>query len=139
MFKFFKEFHAGVMSHPWGALNYVFFALCGCIGGLFTGVWELAADRPAPAAAIHSPAVLETKASFYDSPEWACASDDFAPGQLIEVTHAGRTILVRVAGRGPSAKYIAAGRRLDLSAPAFAALADPRIGVIDVTAEGRGP
>jgi rare lipoprotein A len=49
-------------------------------------------------------------------------------GSYVNVTHAGKTIRVRINDRGP----YAGGRILDLSYGAFAALASPSRGVINV-------
>ena len=108
-----------------------------------------AAEKPS-LAPILSPShlsittLIQTKASHFDSPEWVCASNDFPIGTLLEVTHGERTILVRVAGTGPSAAMVAKGRRLDLSTAAFEALVwplggktDP--GVIGVTVQAHSP
>lgn len=59
-----------------------------------------------------------------------CAAWDWPLGTKLEVRHEGRAVIVVVTDRGP-ALYKA--RIVDLSKAAFAALADPALGVITVT------
>ena len=83
-------------------------------------------------------AIVSTIASHYDSPEWACASNDFPVGTILEVTHGERTILVRVAGAGPFETVRINGKLMpntkigvDLTTSAFEALCWPLEGKTD--------
>lgn len=56
-------------------------------------------------------------------------------GTRLRVTHADRSVVVRVNDRGPAKRLVAAGRVVDLSRAAFAALAPLERGVIPVVIE----
>lgn len=60
------------------------------------------------------------------------ASRDHKRGTHLRVSRAGRSVVVRVNDYGPA---VWTGRCLDLSRGAFRALADPRLGLIDVHVE----
>lgn len=60
------------------------------------------------------------------------ASRDHARGTRLRVTHGAHSVVVRVNDYGPQART---GRCIDLSRGAFRALANPKLGLIDVTVE----
>lgn len=64
-----------------------------------------------------------------------CASWDYPLHSILKVSHAGKSIFVRVNDRGPAKRLYKKGRKIDLSLGAFKKLADPRIGLIDVKVE----
>jgi rare lipoprotein A (peptidoglycan hydrolase) len=71
-----------------------------------------------------------------------CASWFFDFGTKVVVTHANRSVVVEITDRGPAKRLSNEGRKIDLSRAAFAKLADPDIGLIDVTVRkqrGTGP
>jgi rare lipoprotein A len=53
-------------------------------------------------------------------------------GTKVVVTHDGRSVVVEITDRGPAKRLARAGRKIDLSRAAFAKLADPDLGLIDV-------
>ena len=61
------------------------------------------------------------------------ASWFFDFGTKVVVTHANRCVVVEITDRGPAKRLVHEGRKLDLSRAAFAKLADPDFGLIDVT------
>jgi rare lipoprotein A len=61
------------------------------------------------------------------------ASWFFDFGTMVVVTHANRCVVVEITDRGPTKRLVHQGRRIDLSRAAFAKLADPDFGLIDVT------
>ena len=61
------------------------------------------------------------------------ASWFYALGTRVVVTHAGRSVVVEVTDRGPAHHLVNKGRKIDLSHAAFARLANPGRGLIDVT------
>ena len=61
------------------------------------------------------------------------ASWFFELGTRIVVTHANRTVVVEITDRGPAKRLVNEGRKIDLSRAAFAKLANPDLGLIDVT------
>jgi rare lipoprotein A len=61
------------------------------------------------------------------------ASWRFALGTKVMVTHANRSVVVEITDRGPAKRLFQEGRRIDLSRAAFAKLANPDFGLIDVT------
>ena len=82
-----------------------------------------------------------TIASFFNSDRIECASRDFPVGTVLKVTRPDvpmneyPSILVPVTSAGPSLAQYANGRHLDLSKAAFAELADPALGLIQVNVE----
>jgi len=60
------------------------------------------------------------------------ASWFFDFGTKVIVTHANRSV-VEITDRGPTKRLVHEGRKIDLSRAAFAKLADPDFGLIDVT------
>ena len=54
-------------------------------------------------------------------------------GSKVVVTHANRSVIVEITDRGPTKRLVHEGRKIDLSRAAFAKLADPDLGLIDVT------
>ena len=63
-----------------------------------------------------------------------CASWNYPFGTELRVTHGHRTVTVIVTDRGPAPDL---HRDIDLSAAAFRRLADPNLGLIRVTIEGK--
>ena len=61
------------------------------------------------------------------------ASWSFDFGTKVVVTHANRSVVVEITDRGPAKRLFQDGRKIDLSRAAFAKLADPDFGLIDVT------
>ena len=65
------------------------------------------------------------------------ASWFFDFGTKVVVTHANRSVVVEITDRGPAKRLFQDGRKIDLSRAAFAELADPDLGLIDVTVKRR--
>jgi rare lipoprotein A len=63
------------------------------------------------------------------------ASWFFDLGAKVVVTHANRSVVVEITDRGPAKRLVNEGRKIDLSRAAFVKLADPALGLIDVTIE----
>jgi len=61
------------------------------------------------------------------------ASWFFDLGTKVVVTHANRSVVVEITDRGPAKHLVNEGRKIDLSRAAFVKLADPDLGLIDVT------
>jgi rare lipoprotein A len=61
------------------------------------------------------------------------ASWFFDFGTKVVITHANRSVVVEITDRGPTKRLVHEGRKIDLSRAAFAKLADPDFGLIDVT------
>ena len=61
------------------------------------------------------------------------ASWFFDFGSKVVVTHANRSVIVEITDRGPTKRLVNEGRMIDLSRAAFAKLADPDLGLINVT------
>ena len=61
------------------------------------------------------------------------ASWFFDFGTKVVVTHANRSVVVEITDSGPTKRLVNEGRKIDLSRAAFARLADPDFGLIDVT------
>jgi hypothetical protein len=85
---------------------------------------------------VFTPAI---PATYFDSTEWVCASNDYAPETWLRVEFQGRVIEVRVAGAGPFRDGQPVHGAIDLGQPAFAALAPLRDGRIAVTVEQLKP
>ena len=68
------------------------------------------------------------------NPDHLTAASWFFPvGTKVVVTHANRSVVVAITDRGPARRLVKEGRRIDLSRAAFVKLADPDLGLIDVT------
>ena len=65
------------------------------------------------------------------------ASWFFDLGTKVVVTHANQSVVVEITDRGPAKRLLNEGRKIDLSRAAFAKLADPDLGLIDVTVKKR--
>jgi len=61
------------------------------------------------------------------------ASWFFDLGTKVVVTHANRSVVVEITDRGPAKRLVNDGRKIDLSRAAFVELADPTLGLIEVT------
>jgi rare lipoprotein A len=67
------------------------------------------------------------------NPDRLTAASWFYPlGTKVVVAHEGRSVVVEITDRGPTKRLVKAGRIIDLSRAAFAKLASPDVGVIDV-------
>jgi rare lipoprotein A (peptidoglycan hydrolase) len=69
----------------------------------------------------------------FDPDRLTAASWFFELGTKVVVTHDDRSVIVEITDRGPAKRLIQDGRKIDLSRAAFAKLADPDIGLIEVT------
>jgi rare lipoprotein A len=69
----------------------------------------------------------------FDPNKLTAASWSFALGTKVVVTHVNRSVVVEITDRGPAKRLVQEGRKIDLSRAAFAKLADPYLGLIDVT------
>ncbi len=65
----------------------------------------------------------------FDPTKLTCASYNYPFGAKLQVTYGNKSVIVVVTDRGPNKRL---GRAIDLSAAAFAKLADPKLGVIHV-------
>ena len=65
------------------------------------------------------------------------ASWFFDFGTKVVVTHRNRSVVVEITDRGPAKRLVNEGRKIDLSRAAFAKLANPDLGLIDVTVKKR--
>jgi rare lipoprotein A len=54
-------------------------------------------------------------------------------GTRVVVTHGGRSVVVEITDRGPARHLVTKGRKIDLTHAAFARLANPHQGLINVT------
>ena len=67
------------------------------------------------------------------NPDRLTAASWFYPlGSKVVVTHACRSVVVEITDRGPAKRLVNAGRKIDLSRAAFAKLAAPERGLIEV-------
>jgi rare lipoprotein A len=69
----------------------------------------------------------------FDPDNLTAASWFFPLGTKVVVTHDDRSVVVEITDRGPTKRLLQEGRKIDLSRAAFAKLADPDRGLIDVT------
>jgi len=70
------------------------------------------------------------------NPDRLTAASWFYPlGTRVVVTHADRSVVVEITDRGPAKRLVKEGRKIDLSRAAFAKLADPDLGLIEVIIE----
>jgi len=69
----------------------------------------------------------------FDPDRLTAASWFYDLGTKVVVTHENRSVIVEITDRGPARSLIKEGRKIDLSRAAFAKLADPDLGLIDVT------
>ena len=69
----------------------------------------------------------------FDPDKLTAASWFFELGTKVVVTHEERSVVVEITDRGPAKRLFQEGRKIDLSRAAFAKLADPDLGLIDVT------
>lgn len=69
----------------------------------------------------------------FDPDKLTAASWFFALGTKVVVTHADRSVVVEITDRGPAKRLVQEDRKIDLSRAAFAKLASPNLGLIDVT------
>jgi rare lipoprotein A len=69
----------------------------------------------------------------FDPDNLTAASWFFPIGTKVVVTHDDESVVVEITDRGPARRLVQEGRKIDLSRAAFAKLADPDLGLIDVT------
>jgi rare lipoprotein A len=69
----------------------------------------------------------------FDPDKLTAASWYFDLGTRVVVTHEDRSVVVEITDRGPAKRLCRRGRTIDLSRAAFEQLADPDLGLIDVT------
>jgi rare lipoprotein A len=69
----------------------------------------------------------------FDPDRCTAASWFYDLGTKVVVTHENRTVIVEITDRGPTRSLVKKGRIIDLSRAAFTRLADPDLGIIDVT------
>jgi rare lipoprotein A len=69
----------------------------------------------------------------FDPDKLTAASWFYDLGTKVVVTHENRSVIVEITDRGPARLLVREGRKIDLSRAAFAKLADPDLGLIDVT------
>jgi rare lipoprotein A len=62
----------------------------------------------------------------------SAASSFYELGTKVVVTCADRSVVVEITDRGPAKRLVQKGRTIDLSRAAFAELASPTLGLIDV-------
>lgn len=68
----------------------------------------------------------------FDPDNFTAASWFFPIGTKVVVTHDDQSVVVEITDRGPARRLVQEGRKIDLSRAAFAKLADPDLGLIDV-------
>jgi rare lipoprotein A len=68
----------------------------------------------------------------YNPDSLTAASWNYPLGTRVVVSHAGRSVVVEITDRGPGKRQLKQGRTIDLSRAAFAKLANPKCGLIDV-------
>jgi rare lipoprotein A len=61
------------------------------------------------------------------------ASWFYALGTKVVVTYDNRSVVVEITDRGPAKRLVQEGRTIDLTRAAFAKLASPTLGLVDVT------
>jgi len=69
----------------------------------------------------------------FDPDRLTAASWFYELGTKVLVTCDDRTVVVEITDRGPAKRLVREGRTIDLSHAAFEKLADPDVGLIDVT------
>ncbi|HUI06400.1 MAG TPA: septal ring lytic transglycosylase RlpA family protein [Verrucomicrobiae bacterium] len=69
----------------------------------------------------------------FDPDKLTAASWFYDLGTKVVVTYDDRSVVVEITDRGPAKRLVREGRTIDLSRAAFARLADPEVGLIDVT------
>jgi len=69
----------------------------------------------------------------FDPDKLTAASWFYDLGTKVVVTYDDRSVVVEITDRGPAKRLVHQGRTIDLSRAAFARLADPDLGLIDVT------
>lgn len=74
----------------------------------------------------------------FDPDKLTAASWFFELGTRVVVEHRGQNVVVVITDRGPNWRLVKQGRKLDLSRAAFAKLADPALGLIEVTIKKQG-
>jgi rare lipoprotein A len=69
----------------------------------------------------------------FDPDQLTAASWFFALGTKVVVTHGRQGVVVEITDRGPATRLVKERRKIDLSRAAFVRLANPELGLIDVT------
>ena len=90
-----------------------------------------AADRASWYGEQHR-GLLMANGQRFDPEKLTAASWFFELGTKVVVTHEDRSVVVEITDRGPAKRLFQEGRKIDLSRAAFAKLADPDLGLIDV-------
>src|SRR5882724_67754 len=90
-----------------------------------------AADRASWYGEQHRGLLMANGQPFNPS-KLTAASWFFDLGTKVVVTHENRSVVVEITDRGPAKRLFQEGRKIDLSRAAFAKLADPDLGLIDV-------
>ena len=78
---------------------------------------------------------LMANGQHFNPDKLTAASWFYELGTKVVVTCADRRVVVEITDRGPSKRLVQKGRTIDLSRAAFAKLASPTLGLIDVTVE----
>lgn len=133
---FRKRPGAHYFIEPMKIQNLIFVGVIFAASLSFVGV-ALAAQctKPATTASYYSDKLegrLMANGKPYRASEYTMATWDYPLGTTLRVRHGGREVFVLVTDRGPAKRLVAKGRRFDLSRAAFEALADTRVGVIEV-------
>jgi rare lipoprotein A len=102
-------------------------ALC-----VFWAVSSRAADQASWYGEKHR-GLLMANGERFDPDRFTAASWLFDLGTKVVVAHGDRSVVVEITDRGPAKRLFRAGRIIDLSRAAFERLADPDVGLIDVT------
>jgi rare lipoprotein A len=69
----------------------------------------------------------------FNPDQLTAASWSFDLGTKVVVTHANRSVVVEITDRGPAKRLVNEGRKIDLSRAAFVKLANPALGLIEVS------
>jgi rare lipoprotein A len=96
--------------------------------------WSLtcqAADRASWYGEPHR-GMLMANGKRFDPDRLTAASWFFDLGTKVVVSHGSRSVVVVITDRGPAPRLVKEGRKIDLSRAAFAKLANPDLGLIEV-------
>src|SRR6267154_2095513 len=99
---------------------------------MLLSVTAKAADRASWYGEQHR-GLLMANGQCFDPDKFTAASWFYDLGTKVVVTHDNRSVIVEITDRGPAKRLARAGRKIDLSRTAFERLADPEVGLIDVT------
>ncbi len=79
--------------------------------------------------------ILTASGKAYDENALSCASWDYPFGTRLKISRGEKSVVAVVNDRGPNRRLYKAGRKIDLSAASFRALAPLSQGIITVTVE----